>query len=389
PACRILLVEASSTSDDDLFRAVDEAVALGAGYVSNSWGDPDFAGRPGDDAHFDHAGVAITASTGDSGAGTQYPATSRYVTAVGGTSLRRSSSGRGWTETAWSGAGSGCATGETRPSWQSVTTGCSGRAEADVAAVADPRTGVAVYQTYGEGGWVTYGGTSVAAPLIAAVYALAGTPSAGTYPASYPYLTSTRLFDVTSGTNGGCGGAICTARTGWDGPTGLGTPDGVAAFTLGGPPSGTCDAAQLLGDPGFESGSTGSWVMSSRVLNDTDLQPPHGGSWDAWLDGYGSTHVDTLEQTVTVPAGCAATLSFYLHVSTEESTTTAANDSLAVDVDGHTVVTYSNLDHQPGYTQHTIPLPDATGPTTVTFTGSENDSLATGFIIDDAELTVR
>src|SRR6185312_5466817 len=123
---------------------------------------------------------------------------------------------------------------ETKPTWQTVTTSCSRRAEADVSAVADPNTGVAVYQTYGASGWSVYGGTSASAPIIAGVYALAGTPGSSDYPASYPYANSSSLYDVTSGSNGSCGAPICTAGSGWDGPTGLGTPNGVSAFSASG-----------------------------------------------------------------------------------------------------------------------------------------------------------
>jgi hypothetical protein len=257
-----------------------------------------------------------------------------------------------------------------------------------VSAVANPRTGVAVYQTYGQGGWVTYGGTSVAAPLIAAVYALAGRPAAGTYPASYPYLNADRLFDVTSGSNGGCAGAVCTAAAGWDGPTGLGTPNGLAAFAppTGTTPPGSCVPAQLLGNSGFETGTPAPWTASLRILNDSDLQPAHSGTRDAWLDGYGSSHTDTLSQSVSVPVGCHATLEFFLHISTAETTTTDANDTLNVQVDGVSVATYSNLDQHSGYVRESVVLPRLTGPITVTFTGAENASLATSFVLDDVNL---
>ena len=231
PSCHILLVEAKSPTDTNLFTAIDTAVSLGAKYVSNSWGGSESSGQTTYDAHLNHPGVAITVSSGDNGTGAEFPASSRYVTAVGGTTLKKATgTTRGWTETVWSGAGSGCSAYETKPSWQTVTTGCSRRAEADVAAVADPATGVAVYQTYGASGWSVYGGTSAAAPIIASVYALAGTPGSSDFPASYPYAHPGSLFDVTSGNNGSCGAPLCTAGTGWDGPTGLGTPNGTAAF---------------------------------------------------------------------------------------------------------------------------------------------------------------
>jgi subtilase family serine protease len=152
------------------------------------------------------------------------------VTAVGGTRLVEDGSARGWGETAWSGAGSGCSAFITeKPSWQ-TDSGCARRTVADVSAVADPSTGVAVYDTYRSGGWLVFGGTSVAAPIIAGVYALAGN-AGSTVAGSYPYTHTSGLFDIASGSNGSCGGSyLCTARAGFDGPTGLGTPNGVGAF---------------------------------------------------------------------------------------------------------------------------------------------------------------
>lgn len=237
PLCNILLVEASSAYFSDLGTAEDTAVRLGAKFVSNSYGGGE-SNAVDTDPHYNHPGVAITASTGDSGYGVSYPASSPYVTAVGGTSLTRSAGGRGWTETAWSGAGSGCSAYGSQPADQlNAATGCAKRAVADVSAVANPNTGVAVYSG---GGWGIYGGTSASAPIVAAVYALAGTPGAGDYPNSYPYQNSGALNDITAGSNGSC--AVhqwCTAGIGWDGPTGLGTPNSAAAFSSNGQVSGT------------------------------------------------------------------------------------------------------------------------------------------------------
>jgi subtilase family serine protease len=232
PDCGILLVEARSTSISDLGTAVNTAVSLGARYVSNSWGGSESASDPSyDRSYFDHPGVAVTASSGDAGYGVQYPAASPYVTAVGGTSLRRDSSARGWSETVWAGSGSGCSKYGAKPPWQ-FDTGCARRTVADVSAVADPSTGVAVYDTYGEDtGWGVFGGTSVSAPIVAAVYALAGIPSPGSYPAAFPYALPDALIDVASGTNGSCRDVyLCTGLPGYDGPSGLGTPNGTAAF---------------------------------------------------------------------------------------------------------------------------------------------------------------
>ena len=232
PNCRILLVEASSNSFANLATAVDRAASLGAKVISNSYGGGEYSGEVNDQAHFNHPGVAITASSGDGGYGVEFPAASQYVTAVGGTSLTRdASSSRGFSETTWNGAGSGCSAYIAKPSWQNDT-GCSRRTVADVSAVADPNTGVAVYDTYRlqPGGWLVFGGTSVSAPIIGGVYALAGNEGSITY-GSYSYSHLSSLFDVTSGSNGSCGGSyLCTAGTGYDGPTGNGTPNGATSF---------------------------------------------------------------------------------------------------------------------------------------------------------------
>ncbi|MFF6958224.1 peptidase S8 [Streptomyces sp. NPDC088197] len=232
PKCNILLVEASSASMANLGKSVNEAVALGAKFVSNSYGGSESSSDTSyDSSYFNHPGVAITVSAGDSGYGAEYPAASKYVTAVGGTNLKKSSTTRGWTETVWSGSGSGCSAYDAKQSWQKDT-GCSKRTIADVSAVADPATGVAVYDSYGvTAGWYTFGGTSVSSPIIASVYALAGNPSSGSYPTSFPYAHTTALNDVTSGSNGSCSGSyLCTGKAGYDGPTGLGTPAGTTAF---------------------------------------------------------------------------------------------------------------------------------------------------------------
>jgi subtilase family serine protease len=178
-------------------------------------------------------------SSGDSGYGVEYPAASPYVTAVGGTTLKKASTTRGWSETAWSGAGSGCSAYEAKQSWQ-TDPGCAKRTVADVSAVADPNSGVNVYDTDCTGlnkllgncfsGWGVVGGTSASAPIIASVYALAGNGSSVTY-GSFPYSHTSALNDVVSGSNGSCGGSyLCTSVAGFDGPTGLGTPKGTGAF---------------------------------------------------------------------------------------------------------------------------------------------------------------
>ncbi len=248
PDCHIALVEANSDSTSDLTTAEDTAAKLHPAAISNSWGASEDSTILAQDVHFKHPGIAITASSGDNGYGVSWPASSQYVTGAGGTTLATASNARGWTETAWSGAGSGCSAYEPKPAWQHDS-GCAKRTVADVSADADPNTGLGVYDTYnncgssrfcdmlieygivqGLDGWAQVGGTSLSSPLIASSYALAGNSGSVTY-GSYPYGHTASLFDVTSGSNGTCSPSyLCTAGSGYDGPTGLGTPDGTAAF---------------------------------------------------------------------------------------------------------------------------------------------------------------
>ena len=229
PNCNILLVEATDSSMQNLEASNDMAAKLGANVINNSYGIGEYSAETSEQSHFNHPGVVVTASDGDNGYKSQFPAASQYVTAVGGTTLKPAQNSRGWTEAAWSGTGSGCSTYISKPSWQSDT-GCSNRTIGDVSAVADPSTGVAAYDTFGGiTGWVVYGGTSVASAIIAGVYGLAGNESSVNY-GSYSYSQTGSLNDVTSGSNGNCGTYLCNAGPGYDGPTGNGTPNGVGAF---------------------------------------------------------------------------------------------------------------------------------------------------------------
>jgi subtilase family serine protease len=499
PNCHILLVEGSSPTTANLGTAVNTAVAQGAVSVSNSYGGSESSSETSyDNSYYKHPGVAIVASSGDSGYTREYPAASQYVTAVGGTALSRASNSRGWTESVWStssseGAGSGCSAYEPKPSFQHDT-GCSRRTIADVSAVADPATGVAVYDSYGSGGWTVFGGTSVASPIIGAMYALANSPAPSTYPNSYPYANPGALWDVTTGHTATCSPAyLCTGEVGFDGPTGLGTPNGAAAFgpgsggggndfsisvsptsatvtagsgtsatvstavtsgsaqtvslsasglpsgasasfspssvTAGGSstmtistssstPAGTysvtitgtgssathtatfaltvssaggCTAAQKITNPGFESGSTG-WSATAGVIGQygSSGEPTHSGTWDAWLDGYGTSHTDTLSQSVTIPTGCSTyTLSFWLHIDTSETTMSIAYDKLTVTLGSSTLATYSNLNKASGYQQRSFNVSGFAGQTvTLTFKGVEDSSLQTSFVIDDTALNV-
>jgi putative Ig domain-containing protein len=500
PLCHILLVEASSPSTAALGTGVNAAVSLGAKFISNSYGGDESSGDPTfDTQYYKHAGVAVTASAGDAGYGVSYPAASQYVTSVGGTSLTTASNARGWTESVWGssaggeGTGSGCSADDAKPAWQQDA-GCAKRTDNDVAAVADPDTGVAVYDTYDAGGWLQVGGTSASSPIVAATFALAGTPAAGTYPSSYLYQHAGSLFDVTAGADGSCSPAyLCHGETGYDGPTGLGTPDGTAAFTSGGAggggggantvtvtspgsqsgtvgtavslpvkttdsaagqtltysatglpaglsisaatgvisgtpttaamssvqvtardttgasgsatfswtiaaASGGCTPAQLLGNPGFESGSSSPWTASAGVLANTGSGvPAHSGSWLAWLDGYGGRHTDTLAQTVTIPASCQnATLSFWLYINSDDPANRAADTFTAQVLSASgtvlaTLATFSNQNEGSGYVQHAYSLKSFIGQkVTIKYTGAETlgGGFDTNFFEDDNALSV-
>jgi hypothetical protein len=490
PNCHIILVEASSASNAALGTGVNAAVALGAKFVSNSYGGDESSSDPSyDTQYYNHPGVAVTASAGDDGYGVSYPAASQYVTAVGGTSLSTSSSARGWTESVWTGTGSGCSRDDAKPAWQKDT-GCAKRTDNDVAAVADPNTGVAIYNTYSEHGWLEVGGTSASSPIIASTFALAGAPAAGSYPSSYLYQHTGSLFDVTSGSNGTCSPAyLCHGEVGYDGPTGLGTPDGVTAFSsaAGGgggntvtvtspgnqsgtvgqavslqvhatdsasgqtltysatglpaglsinaatglisgtpttavtasvqvtvkdttgatgsasfswtiaPSAGGCAAAQLFGNPGFESGAIAPWTSTPAVLTSTSAGvPAHAGSWLAWLDGYGTAHTDTVAQTVTIPAGCkTASLSFWLDISTNDPATKAYDTFTAQVLNSSgtvlaTLATYSNQNAAGGYAQHAFSLTPYIGQKiTIKYTGTETlNGSNTSFFEDDNALNV-
>ena len=230
PNCNILVVEANSASFSNLSTAVNTAAALGAVAISNSYGGSESSTETSIAPAYNHAGIAITASNGDSGYGAQVPAAFNTLTAVGGTNLQRASNTRGWAETVWSGTGSGCSAYISKSSFQ-TDPGCANRTIGDVAYDADPNTGVAVYDSTayrGASGWLVFGGTSVGAPSIAAIYALSGTTVSN---AQTLYTNSSALFDVTSGSNGTCSVFyLCNAQVGYDAPTGNGTPNSTTAF---------------------------------------------------------------------------------------------------------------------------------------------------------------
>jgi hypothetical protein len=158
------------------------------------------------------------------------------------------------------------------------------------------------------------------------------------------------------------------------------------SWTISSTGGGCTSPGQKLGNPGFETGTAAPWTAGAGVVSNSSSEPPHSGSWDAWLDGYGTTHTDTVSQSVTIPAGCTAVLSFWLHIDTAETTTTTAYDVLTVKAGGTTTLaTYSNLNHNTGYVLKSFTLP--AGTTSVSFTGTEDSSLQTSFVLDDVTVT--
>ncbi len=397
--CRIMLVEAEKASFEDLETAEETAVRLGATEVSNSWGIPEISS---DVAAFNHPGVVVTASTGDSGylnwlggagfAGhPNYPATSPHVVAVGGTRLDLNEESEWIGETVWNdgstsgasngAAGGGCSEHFTAPSWQQAVpdwseVGCESdaRATADVAADGDPFTGVAVYDSNGGEDWQQVGGTSLASPIIAGTFALAGGSGGVSYAAQtlYSHLSSGALHDVVSGSNGKCTKAyhpetgvsgcttheesqqcheelICTAGIGYDGPSGVGTPEGIAAFTppapaitsisptegsTGGGTVVKVKGTDLLGAIAVEFGGSAGEIQSDTAGEITVKTPPHPAE-------------GTVAVTVTTAGGTSALspADEYDYVVPPPPTVTGVSPSSGSSVGGTTVkVTGTHLE---------------------------------------------
>jgi len=227
PLCKIVVVQ--SDNEQSLFAAQLAAAAANPTVISDSWGGAEQGNEASYESYFDHPGIAQFASSGDSGwddggMGPVYPSTSAHVIAVGGTSLYKDGSARGFSEAAWTGAGSSCSGSIAKPSYQGNTS-CSRKATADISAVADPATGMYVYNS-AQGGWLVVGGTSAASPLVASMFAASGLGSVTA--AQIAQSATSVLHDVTQGSNGSCGTILCNAGSGWDGPTGYGTPNAAA-----------------------------------------------------------------------------------------------------------------------------------------------------------------
>jgi hypothetical protein len=361
-ACKIILVESKSSNvvsvmNADLAAAENEVVTLGATEVSNSWAAPETNSNAVLQAAFNHPGVVITASAGDNGyydydalvpGGTNMPnepAAYPTVVAVGGTSLRLNANATRQSETVWNGnspmdplhthgaSGGGCSTLFSAQAWQTyptflstwTSTGCgTKRLVADVSADADPNTGFDVYDTFGPVfvppytltvNWMRLGGTSLASPIIAAIYALAGGAHGVPYPALtlYGHLGSASLYDVTAGGSGWCDGlhqsacpnpnaqgyglldcaypapayGACDASGGYDGPSGVGTPNGLGAFA-------TTGLTTIVGGPGHQS-ATGPWIATTTDPYITSY------SWN-WGDGHTTVTSSPVGSHFYIPA---------------------------------------------------------------------------------------
>ncbi len=345
-SCRVLLVEAKSAAFADLGAAVNAAVSAGATEISNSYTTPEELSIASlfteiNKEFYEHPGIVVTAASGDCGylneacpgepATANFPADSPAVIGVGGTALTENK--ETWSSTAWGEGGSGCSEIFAAPAWQSAVanfsaTGCGGeRSVADVAAIGDPSTGVDVYDSTPEGngdptGWGVWGGTSVASPIIAAEFALAGGAHDVAFPATtlYAHLgEADALYDVTSGSNGSCGVAsACQAVVGYDGPTGVGSPIGLGAFSTAGSPantslpgiSGTAEEGQTLTE------TPGSWTNDPTSLTYQWLRCSTAGSGCSAITGAtGKTYtpgaVDVgrtirVQETATNSAGMGA-----------------------------------------------------------------------------------
>jgi len=386
--CKILLIEANSTSNSDIETAVDEAVKLKATEISNSYGGPEAGLLPADLAAYNHPGIVVTAATGDDGyfdfdtlasGGTnspEFPASASTVVAVGGTSLELGQNGGRQSEAVWNddgmanfweqsigiplgATGGGCSTAVPAPGWQMglsvwASTGCGAyRLTADISSDGDELTGFDTYDTYSFTGWSTVGGTSLAAPTIAAMFALAGGAHGVSYPALtlYGHLGSKALYDVTSGGNGYCGGEgaaqcgdpntlgygvvdcdypatgdtpsggdrACDALPGYDGPSGVGTPTGLGAFAKTGP------HATVAGSSSVAHGTLTTWTA-------TTTDPFPGGhvvkySWN-WGDATTPTVTTTGSASHTFAA--AGTRTITVTVTDNYSQTGAVTKAVTV-----------------------------------------------------------
>jgi subtilase family serine protease len=385
--CRIMLLAATSNNWSDLAVAVNTAAALGVQAISNSYGGSEWAGETSLDSSYNHPGVAVVASSGDSGQGSQYPASSPYVVAAGGTTLTLNSDGTYQSEASWVDGGSGCSQYEHANSWEvassnwSQTTCVGMRGATDVSADANPYTGAAVFDSTvynGWSGWYELGGTSLSAPIIAATFALAGGVPSGMNAQQIPYsqFSTPNSHDITSGANGTCGNLMCNAASGYDGPTGLGSPNGTAGFTGANvpPPSSTPTAttsptaivtstaivtptAGATSTPAPTPTSTvsaGDFTLSAGPSSQT-IQQGHNGSYTARLTALGGYKSAVKLSVSGLPAGASATF----NAGSVVPTNSGSNVTLQVNTSNSTAggtyaLTITGAGSDPAATTHTI-----------------------------------
>jgi kumamolisin len=393
--------------------------------VSTSWGLAEqynsTSGRKTENQTFQQMAVqgqSIFAASGDSGAyadgstiSVQDPASQPFMTVVGGTTLTTKSTGGAWkSETNWNNnsgsGGGGISTLWAKPAYQSFF-GISStfRNEPDVSLNADPYTGYAIYL----GGWTTVGGTSAAAPLWSAYVACVNQGRIATgkttlgfaNPLIYKIGAGSRFAPDFHDIKDNSTNRFYHAMPGYDNSTGWGTINAglyadLVNGTFGPPPP--PPPFQLLGNPGFEKGASGApWVGTSGLFDNSADEAAHSGTWKAWLGGYGTVHTDTLTQKVAIPYNSVnVMLSYWLHVDTQETTTSTANDTLNVQIRSEsgalleTLGSYSNLDAATGFTQMTFDLNAYKGQTIQLYIVSvENGSRTTSFIMDDFAMTTK
>jgi hypothetical protein len=287
PKCKIVVVQTDGAGKG---LEVGQIVAKGQAVdsISNSWGGGEFQGDLASEGDYNNPGVGTFASTGDNGfdAGPQYPASSQYVVAVGGVSFD------GTTTSAWSGAGSGCSSIIPKPPWSPQEASCGMRAYADISAIADPQTGVAVFNAK-QGKWQIVGGTSAATPIVAAMFAAAGHADARP---EFVYRHRDAFTDVTLGSNGTCG-PLCDAKAGWDGPTGLGIPDQAKLRAIGNMVG--AGPAVTVGFPKDGANVTAKFTIQA-------VPDPATTAWvDVQIDGVRVTKLGADPWTASAPASLA------------------------------------------------------------------------------------